>query len=105
MESSAAAVEEEAVSAEQTAVQSGQEHILREDGPSLTAGPPTITPTAHEKLMTFMTPEQPAERDYSAFTVSQIRCIIFFSAFVGWLSPLSGSIYYPALETVGEPTI
>lgn len=39
-----------------------------------------------------------AKENYSVFTVPQKRAIILVGSFVGWFSPMSGSIYYPALN-------
>lgn len=41
-----------------------------------------------------------ASEDYSVFTVNQKRSIILAGSFIGWFSPMSGSIYYPALNQV-----
>ena len=41
-----------------------------------------------------------ASEDYSVFTVGQKRSIILAGSFIGWFSPMSGSIYYPALDQV-----
>ncbi|KAK5115734.1 hypothetical protein LTR62_000823 [Meristemomyces frigidus] len=40
------------------------------------------------------------EEDYSAFTIGQKRLIIAIGSFTAWLSPMSGSIYYPALNSI-----
>lgn len=41
-----------------------------------------------------------ASEDYSVFTVPQKRAIILAGSFIAWFSPMSGSIYYPALNQV-----
>lgn len=38
--------------------------------------------------------------DYSVFTVPQKRAIVLSGSLIGWLSPMTGSIYYPALNQV-----
>lgn len=38
--------------------------------------------------------------DFSSFTVPQKRAIIFAGSFISWFSPMTGSIYYPALNQV-----
>ena len=43
-----------------------------------------------------------ANEDYSLFTIPQRRAIILAGSFIGWFSPMSGSIYYPALNQVGH---
>lgn len=41
-----------------------------------------------------------AKEDFSVFTVPQKRAIIIACSFAGWFSPMTGSIYYPALTQV-----
>lgn len=41
-----------------------------------------------------------AKEDYSVFTVPQKRAIILAGSFISWFSPMTGSIYYPALDQV-----
>ena len=41
-----------------------------------------------------------AEEDYSAFTTNQKRVIMVIGSLTAWLSPMTGSIYYPALNSV-----
>lgn len=41
-----------------------------------------------------------AGEDYSIFTTAQKRAIILTASLAGWFSPMSGSIYYPALNQV-----
>lgn len=41
-----------------------------------------------------------AKEDYSVFTVPQKRAIILAGSFIAWFSPMSGSIYYPALNSI-----
>ena len=45
-----------------------------------------------------------ATEDYSVFTVPQKRAIIFAASFISLLSPMTGSIYYPAIDQVGSKT-
>jgi MFS family permease len=42
-----------------------------------------------------------ATEDYSVFTVGQKRAIIFAGSFAAWFSPMTGSIYFPALNQIG----
>jgi MFS family permease len=42
-----------------------------------------------------------AKEDYSVFTVGQKRAIIFAGSFAAWFSPMTGSIYFPALDQIG----
>lgn len=42
-----------------------------------------------------------AKEDYSVFTVPQKRAIVLAGSFIGWFSPMTGAIYYPALDQVG----
>ena len=42
-----------------------------------------------------------AKEDYSVFTVGQKRSIIFAGSFAAWFSPMTGSIYFPALDQIG----
>ncbi|CAD0086413.1 unnamed protein product [Aureobasidium vineae] len=50
------------------------------------------------------TTEQPLNDDgvYSVFTPTQKKLIVFTASLAGFFSPLSGSIYYPALNTIAE---
>lgn len=55
------------------------------------------------------TAEPPSEQlhqmdkeDFSVFTVPQIRAIIVTGSFAAWFSPMSGSIYYPALNEIAS---
>ncbi len=41
-----------------------------------------------------------ATEEYSSFTIAQKRAIIVTGSFAAWFSPMSGSIYYPALNQV-----
>ncbi|KAK3066789.1 hypothetical protein LTR53_016714 [Teratosphaeriaceae sp. CCFEE 6253] len=41
-----------------------------------------------------------ATEDYSVFTTAQKRAIIVTASFAAWFSPMSGSIYYPALNQI-----
>jgi MFS family permease len=42
-----------------------------------------------------------AKEDYSVFTIGQKRAIIFAGSFAAWFSPMTGSIYFPALDQIG----
>lgn len=44
----------------------------------------------------------PEQRDYSVFTVGQKRAIVAIGSFASFFSPLSSSIYFPALHTISE---
>lgn len=44
-----------------------------------------------------------AKEDYSVFTVPQKRAIVFAGSFIAWFSPMTGAIYYPALDQVCVP--
>ncbi|KAK0862252.1 hypothetical protein LTR91_021387 [Friedmanniomyces endolithicus] len=41
-----------------------------------------------------------ATEEYSSFTIAQKRAIIVTGSFAAWFSPMSGSIYYPALNQI-----
>lgn len=41
-----------------------------------------------------------AKEEYSVFTVGQKRAIIFAGSFASWFSPMTGSIYFPALDRI-----
>lgn len=41
-------------------------------------------------------------RDYSVFTVNQKRAIVAVGSFASFFSPLSSSIYFPALDTIAK---
>ncbi|KAK5689514.1 hypothetical protein LTR97_012854 [Elasticomyces elasticus] len=43
-----------------------------------------------------------ATEDYSIFTTGQKRAIIVTASFAAWFSPMSGSIYYPALTVIAN---
>ena len=40
--------------------------------------------------------------DYSVFTDSQRRYIVFMASWAGFFSPVSSQIYFPALNTLAE---
>lgn len=42
------------------------------------------------------------QEDYSVFTVSQKRAIVAAASLASFYSPLSSSIYFPALETIAS---
>jgi hypothetical protein len=44
----------------------------------------------------------PADVDYSIFTISQRRFIVFMASWAGFFSPVSSQIYFPALITLGQ---
>lgn len=41
-----------------------------------------------------------AKEDFSIFTIGQKRGIIFAGSFASWFSPMTGSIYFPALDRI-----
>ncbi|KAJ5408052.1 hypothetical protein N7509_001935 [Penicillium cosmopolitanum] len=43
-----------------------------------------------------------ADVDYSIFTISQRRFIVFMASWAGFFSPVSSQIYFPALITLGR---
>ncbi|KAJ5305282.1 uncharacterized protein N7443_004942 [Penicillium atrosanguineum] len=43
-----------------------------------------------------------ADVDYSVFTVSQRRYIVFMASWAGFFSPVSSQIYFPALNTLAK---
>lgn len=40
--------------------------------------------------------------DYTVFTVNQRRMIIVVCSFASWFSPMTGSIYTPAIDKIGN---
>ena len=44
-----------------------------------------------------------AKEDYSVYTVPQKRAIVLAGSFISWFSPMTGSIYYPAIDQVRLP--
>ena len=60
-----------------------------------TAPAPTTEP--HSEVNQLATQE-----DYSVFTVWQKRWIILLASFAGWFSPMTGSIYFPALDQIAD---
>lgn len=42
-----------------------------------------------------------AKEDFSVFMVPQKRAIVAAGSFIAWFSPMTGAIYYPALDQVG----
>jgi len=42
------------------------------------------------------------QHDYSVFTVNQKRAIVAAASLASFYSPLSSSIYFPALETIAS---
>lgn len=80
-----------------------------DDAMSLSSSPdaiPVVLPGAQEKTGVDVLPavEQPADDGemYSVFTTTQKRWIVLTASLAGFFSPLSGSIYYPALNTIAE---
>lgn len=47
-------------------------------------------------------PVEVADVDYSVFTRSQKRFIVFMASWAGFFSPVSSQIYFPALNTLAE---
>jgi len=43
-----------------------------------------------------------ASEDFSVFTVPQKRAIVLAGSFISWFSPMTGSIYYPALNQIAR---
>lgn len=43
-----------------------------------------------------------ADVEYSVFTVSQRRFIVFMASWAGFFSPVSSQIYFPALNSLAE---
>lgn len=43
-----------------------------------------------------------ADVDYSVFTISQRRYIVFMASWAGFFSPVSSQIYFPALNTLAH---
>lgn len=41
-----------------------------------------------------------ATEEYSVFTVPQKRAIVLAGSYLSWFSPMTGAIYYPALDQV-----
>ena len=44
----------------------------------------------------------PTDVDYSVFTDSQRRYIVFMASWAGFFSPVSSQIYFPALNTLAK---
>lgn len=70
------------------------------DGPLSEAEPDGAVEPPSERALAQA--ELVAKQDYSVFTTSQKRALILIGSFAGWLSPMSGSIYYPALNQVSS---
>lgn len=43
-----------------------------------------------------------ADVEYSVFTISQRRYIVFMASWAGFFSPVSSQIYFPALNTLAR---
>lgn len=71
--------------------QGGRHEGRREEPIDPTASPPSELGAKQ--------PQQQGEA-YSVFTVKQKRLIVLAASLAGFFSPLSGSIYYPALDTI-----
>lgn len=56
-----------------------------------------VDPVSEEKPT-----EDTTEEAYSTFTVRQKRWIITMASIAGFFSPLSSSIYFPALSTIAK---
>lgn len=79
---------------------------------SFTEGPSSSskTPAVGSELEILPDPplEPPSEKpvteiaDYSVYTTNQKRAIVLTASLAGFFSPLSGSIYYPALDTIAK---
>jgi hypothetical protein len=63
-----------------------------EKQPDTAIEPPTEQPSAHQDAV--------AKEDYSVFTVPQKRALVLFGSLAAFFSPMTGSIYYPALNQV-----
>ena len=46
-----------------------------------------------------------ATEDYSVFTVPQKRAIVLAGSYLSWFSPMTGAIYYPALDQVRQTVL
>ncbi|THY45655.1 citrate synthase, partial [Aureobasidium pullulans] len=67
---------------------------------------PVVPSGSHEKTEqnVVSTIEQPTDDNevYSVFTPTQKKLIVLTASLAGFFSPLSGSIYYPSLNTIAE---
>jgi multidrug resistance protein len=70
-----------------------KDHSRDVDRPAA-SGEPAVEKVDHSNVL--------ASEDYSVFTVGQKRAIIFAGSFAAWFSPMTGSIYFPALDRIGE---
>lgn len=70
-----------------------------EPTPTVPSEPTSPTPTATENHGAAANVEEEA---YSTFTVRQKRWIIGMASVAGFFSPLSSSIYFPALTTIAH---
>jgi MFS family permease len=61
----------------------------------------TLTGQANEEKQS---PQQttPGSQDYSVYTTNQKRMIVLVASFAGFFSPLTGTIYYPAITTIAD---
>jgi hypothetical protein len=71
-----------------------QDDSSKDVNPPATSAEPAIEKVDHSTVL--------ASEDYSVFTVGQKRAIIFAGSFAAWFSPMTGSIYFPALDRIGE---
>jgi hypothetical protein len=47
-------------------------------------------------------PRQNVSKDFSVFTTNEKRAIVLMGSLAGFFSPLSSSIYFPALDTIAS---
>lgn len=68
------------------------------------SGPPLGDPEAAHETQDAGNTDVPqvAEVDYSVFTESQRRYIVFMASWAGFFSPVSSQIYFPALNTLAK---
>ncbi|KAI5209238.1 citrate synthase [Aureobasidium subglaciale] len=92
-----------------TTSQDQSDRAALEDDMKVSSDPDTapIVPTSsHEKTDQNLvsTIEQPTDDGdvYSVFTPTQKKFIVLTASLAGFFSPLSGSIYYPALNTIAD---
>ncbi|KAF7190830.1 MFS transporter M6 [Pseudocercospora fuligena] len=64
------------------------------------ASPDVSRPEADTEKRPDVEHQAMASEDYSIFTTGQKRAIIVSGSFAAWFSPMTGSIYYPALNSI-----
>lgn len=64
-----------------------------ESDPEKQPDPTTLPPSELSRVET---------KAYSSFTTKQKKLIVLTASLAGFFSPLSGSIYYPALNTIAD---